>query len=384
MATMPAMKPSRSAAISSALQNSIRVRVLAWFQRHKRPMPWRNTSDPYAIWLSEVMLQQTQVATVEPYYRRFLQRFPDVGSLAAAPLEEVLKFWAGLGYYRRAKSLHKAACIITSTYHCMFPSIYDDILELPGIGRYTAGAIASIAFGQRVPVLDGNVMRVVTRLFAIDDDIARQSTKNRLWKIAENLVPRHQPGNFNQALMELGATICTPRNPRCETCPLEQTCAARRTNRQEMLPVKKRKAVPARMRLAAIILNSPRGQLLGRRKAGGLWEHLWEFPTFEISSPTAAIVSRHFFALTGLRLKLKRHPATVTHQLTHRRLEYVLFVGRTTSVAAVKFNAAVASNYDTVQWVAEIKSVPVARITGKLSALASADNRTDLARRAPA
>ena len=314
------------------------------------------------------MLQQTQVATVEPYYHRFLLTFPDVNALAAAPLEEVLKLWAGLGYYRRAKSLHQSARIIASKYHGVFPSMYNEILQLPGIGRYTAGAIASIAFNRSVPVLDGNVMRVLTRLWAIHADITRPQTQKILWSIAETLVPRQNPGDFNQAMMELGATVCLPNNPRCKTCPLENLCAARRENSQNQLPVKKGKSTTPRIQLAAVILQSPQGQLLGKRGAGGLWEHLWEFPAFEIRRPTTATVGHLFFALTGLRIKLKRRPGIVRHQLTHRRMEYVIFSARISSSPVINFNSQPAFNYDAIRWIADIKSVPVARITAKIAA----------------
>ncbi len=332
-------------------------------------MPWRNTTDPYAIWLSEVMLQQTQVSTVEPYYLRFLQRFPDIESLAAAPLEEVLKLWAGLGYYRRAKSLHRAAHFVASTYHGVFPSKYDDILQLPGIGPYTAGAIASIAFHENVPVLDGNVMRVLTRLLLIQHDIAKPQTRKLLWKLAGLLVPHQNPGDFNQAMMELGATVCTPNNPHCKRCPLETLCAARREELQHQIPVKQIKAATPRITLAAVIISSPQGRLLARRKPGGLWEHLWEFPAFELPRPTAATVSSRLLALTGMRIKLKRHHAAITHQLTHRRMEYTVFMGQSMTKAAAQINKKIASQYDTIRWITDMKTVPKSRLTEKISAV---------------
>ncbi len=334
-------------------------------------MPWRNTTDPYAIWLSEVMLQQTQVSTVEPYYRSFLRRFPDVRALAGAPLEEVLKLWAGLGYYRRAKSLHRAAQLVILTYHGVFPSKYDDILQLPGIGPYTAGAIASIAFHEKVSVLDGNVMRVLTRLLLIQDDIANPKTRKRLWNIADSLVPLKQPGDFNQAMMELGATVCTPVKPTCRTCPLQRVCGARRENLQEQLPVKKARESTPRIMLAAVIIRSPQGWMLAQRKSGGLWEHLWEFPAFEIARPTAATVGRQLFRLTGLQIGLTRHAATITHQLTHRRMEYSLFIGQCPAGNVPQIHMTSNPHYDAVRWIADMKSVPKSRLTGKISAVAT-------------
>ncbi|MGC9259105.1 MAG: A/G-specific adenine glycosylase [Phycisphaerae bacterium] len=364
------MKPVT--AIPPLVQQQVRRRLRCWFEHHQRPMPWRNSADPYRIWLSEVMLQQTQVSTVEAYYHRFLQKFPDIHTLAAAPLEEVLKLWAGLGYYRRAKNLHQAAQCIVSTYQGVFPSTYSDIRQLPGIGRYTAGAIASIAFGQRAAVLDGNVMRVLSRFLAISADIAKPRAQKRLWKIAAILVPRKDPGNFNQALMELGATVCTPINPRCAQCPLKKLCAACRRNLQHQLPVKSRRATAPRIEFSAVIIESPQGRLLARRAAGGLWEHLWEFPAWELPQPTAAAARRQLFALTGLRLPLNRCCGKVLHQLTHRRMEYTLFFSHAPSSAVVRFNAAAQSNYDALRWVSDMNSVPVARITAKIvSALAA-------------
>lgn len=362
------MKSTRFNPIPAALKKHIHQRLGTWFDQHKRPMLWRNTHDPYAVWLSEVMLQQTQVATVTPYYARFLQQFPDIQALAAAPLDEVLKIWAGLGYYRRAKSMHQAAQIIASTYHGIFPSTYDNMLKLPGIGRYTAGAIASIAFHETVPVLDGNVMRVLARLLLIRDNIATSQTQKRLWQIAEALVPQSNPGDFNQSLMELGATVCTPKHPRCESCPLKTFCMARQRNMQNQLPVKQRKAPTPHIEMAAVVINSPQGQLLAQRKAGGLWEHLWEFPAFELPRRNAATASQQLFHLTGLNIKLKRLTESVTHQLTHRHLEYTIFVGTSKSKRIPLLTTDLALHYESIRWISDMSDVPKSRLTEKISA----------------
>ncbi len=353
-------------AIPTIVQQQLRRRLRCWFEHHQRPMPWRNSTDPYRIWLSEVMLQQTQVSTVEPYYRRFLENFPDIQALAAAPMEEVLKLWAGLGYYRRAHSLHQAAQRIASIYHGKFPSTYSDILQLPGIGRYTAGAIASIAFGQSVAVLDGNVMRVLSRLLAISADITRPQTQKRLWAIAEALVPQKKPGDFNQAMMELGATVCTPVNPKCSLCPLGKLCLAQRKNLQHQLPVKTRSVAKPRLQLAVVIIKSQQGWLLARRKAGGPWAHLWEFPAWELPQPTAAAVCHQLFAITGLHLKPNRCPGKVIHQLTHRRMEYTVFFSHTPSAASMQIRTTAITSYDAIRWIKDMKTVPVARITEKI------------------
>lgn len=362
------MKSPRFNRIPSAGAKHIHQRLGTWFNHHQRPMPWRKTTDPYAIWLSEVMLQQTQVATVIPYYSRFLQQFPNIHALAAAPLDKVLKLWAGLGYYRRAKSLHQAAQIIASTYHGIFPCRYDDILKLPGIGRYTAGAIASIAFHEKVPVLDGNVMRVLTRLLMIRDNIAKPQTQRRLWQIAQALVPQTNPGDFNQAMMELGATVCTPTHPRCESCPLKSFCKARQRNLQNQLPVTQRKAPTPHIKMAAVVIDSPQGHLLAQRKAGGLWEHLWEFPAFELPRHNAATASQRLLKLTGLNIKLKRLTTSVTHQLTHRHLEFTIFVGTSKSKRKPLLTAELASHYESIRWISDMSDVPKSRLTEKISA----------------
>ena len=207
-------------------QHKLVSELHAWFRKNKRDFPWRKTGDPYLIWISEVMLQQTQAKTAAPYYERWIVEFPTVESLARAPLSKVLKLWEGLGYYTRARNIHRAAKTIMERYHGKFPESFDEIHALPGIGRYTAGAIASIAFGIRKPVLDGNVIRILTRLFAINSQVNLTATKKRLWKLAGDLVPVDHPGDVNQAMMELGAVICLPDNPQCDSCPVSGLCLA--------------------------------------------------------------------------------------------------------------------------------------------------------------
>ncbi|HSG04908.1 MAG TPA: A/G-specific adenine glycosylase, partial [Nitrospiria bacterium] len=198
----------------------LRKHLLAWYRKSRRDLPWRRTRDPYHILVSEIMLQQTQVDTVIPYYHRFLKAFPTVSKLSRAPERKVLKLWEGLGYYSRARNLHRAAKEVHSGFEGKVPDTLEKLESLPGIGRYTAGAVASIAFDRRTPIVDGNVKRVLCRLFAIEDDPAATSVKNRLWELAESLVPGKSPGDFNQALMEFGATLCRPRNPSCGECPV--------------------------------------------------------------------------------------------------------------------------------------------------------------------
>ena len=213
--------------------------LLSWYDRSRRKLPWRappgETTDPYRVWLSEIMLQQTQVATVEPYYQRFLERFPTLQALAAAPQQQVLRLWEGLGYYRRARSLHAAAKEIVQHHDGRFPENPELVKSLPGIGRYTAGAILSIALDQRQPILEGNTIRLLSRLSGYTDDVTSGSGQKQLWAISEMLLPRKRVGTFNQALMELGALVCTPRQPKCESCPVMSLCQAYLKNQQDKL-----------------------------------------------------------------------------------------------------------------------------------------------------
>jgi A/G-specific adenine glycosylase len=214
----------------------IRAKLLRWYRRYARDLPWRRTRDPYAIWLSEIMLQQTQVQTVIAYYERFLKRLPTVEKLARARLDTVLKLWEGLGYYSRARNLHKAAQCILKEYQGVFPDTAEDLRRLPGIGRYTAGAVASIAYGLAEPILDGNVTRILCRLFRIHGDTGSRDVQQQLWALAAELVPRRSPGEFNQAMMELGATLCARQSPQCPDCPLQSLCQAQLHQEQDLLP----------------------------------------------------------------------------------------------------------------------------------------------------
>ncbi len=256
----------------------IQKSFIKWFDLNKRPMPWRETSDPYRIWISEIMLQQTQVATVENYYKRFIETFPDIKTLASADIHKVMKLWEGLGYYSRAKNMHQTARIIVRKYHSVFPDQLDDLLTLPGIGRYTAGAILSIAFGKRAPILDGNVIRVLTRVFHITDNISQTATQKVLWDFAEKILPDSQMRAFNEALMELGATVCIRKNPHCNQCPLMAVCEARKLQIQNNLPVKTpKKPVPHYDIVAGLIWHKGKF-IITLRPADGLLGNLWEFP----------------------------------------------------------------------------------------------------------
>lgn len=265
-------------------KNGLQRELLAWFDREARDLPWRRTKDPYAVWVSEIMLQQTRIDQGMPYFERFMTAFPDVQTLAAAKDESVLKLWEGLGYYSRARNLHRAARIVAHDRGGRFPASAEEWQYLPGVGRYTAGAIASIAYGEPVPVLDGNVIRVLSRLFDIEASTDDTATRHRLWELAENLVPAKAPGNFNQAMMELGARICTPRTPLCAACPVRKHCEACARGVQEQRPVrKKKKSVPHHEYVVGVLAKNGR-YLLAKRPEHGLLGGMWEFPTGTLKS----------------------------------------------------------------------------------------------------
>jgi A/G-specific adenine glycosylase len=261
---------TKSATVSRAL--------VRWFRRAHRDLPWRRTRDPYAIWLSEIMLQQTRVEAVVPHYERFLARFPTVHALALAPADDVLHAWSGLGYYRRARQLHAAAAVVVREHAGALPDADEALRALPGIGRYTAGAIRSIAFGEPAPIVDGNVARVLSRVYALPGGPGDARWAARLWKLAAALVPAKDPSSFNQGLMELGATVCTPRAPRCSACPLAAQCAAHARGREEAFPRSKKRPAARRVTLWAIVRVRTRdGAVLMRRRAvdevnAGQWE----------------------------------------------------------------------------------------------------------------
>ncbi len=265
--------------VNSGVRRAFHRDLTRWYRLHHRNLPWRATRDPYRIWVSEIMLQQTRVETVCPYYARWLRAFPNIQSLARASDDRVLKLWEGLGYYSRARNLHRAAQTVVREHHGEIPRTVEGLLTLPGIGRYTAGAIASIAFGKRVPLVDGNVARVFARIFAIRANVKSPRTLQSFWRLAENLLPNTAPGDFNQALMELGALVCTPADPRCDICPLRRVCAARSRGLVEQLPY--RGAKPRSVRLVAKAAFVKRGNriLLKRRPRHGLLANFWELPS---------------------------------------------------------------------------------------------------------
>jgi A/G-specific adenine glycosylase len=298
---------------------------LRWYDVTARDLPWRKTRDPYAIWVAEVMLQQTRVDTVLHYYERFLARFPDVGALARASEDEVLALWSGLGYYRRARMLHRGARELLARYGGQMPIDPRARRALPGIGRYTAGAIGSIAFDLEEPIVDGNVARVLARLRGIDTPLGRRDTEERLWREAEHLVRGPRPGALNQALMELGSTVCTPRAPDCSRCPLAAHCEARRTDRTDLLPIPRARRSPTPVELVAAVALGPGGVFLVRQE-GALFGGLWGLPMQQGRGLAAA---RDALRIAGIRATfVDRHRprARIEHLLTHRRLRVRVYV----------------------------------------------------------
>jgi A/G-specific adenine glycosylase len=323
--TPAAMRPKRATTIDSDRARALRTKLLAWYATARRDLPWRRTTDAYSVWLSEIMLQQTRVETVVPYFQKFVTRFPTVHALAEAPLDDVLALWSGLGYYRRARMLHAAAGEVAARGG-EFPADADGLREIAGIGAYTAGAIASIAFGKQAALVDGNVARVFARLFAIDEDVKAPRGLARVWSIAEELVPAKSPGDWNQALMELGATVCVPRDPRCLLCPVTMECDARAKGVEQKLPIVVAKKKPTLERRAAAILTRGDSILLGRRRVDGLFGGMWEPPSV-VSTDRPSAPARLAAAL-GVRLPKLTPIEVVTHVLSHRRLEIDVFHGR--------------------------------------------------------
>jgi A/G-specific adenine glycosylase len=358
---------------------TFRKQLLGWFRQFQRDLPWRRTKDPYCIWLSEIMLQQTRVAAAIPYYERFLQRFPDVHALASAPQEEVLRPWSGLGYYSRARNLQKAAQQIVAKHAGQFPRQMDDVLALPGIGNYTAAAILSIAFGEKHAVLDGNVARVLARLGAIHGDLRESQRWQELQETADCLLEPKSPGDWNQAMMELGATLCTPRSPRCLLCPVAQFCEGRRLGIAESLPEKRRKRATVQITLAAAVFVDKKGQTLllpppknTKEKFSAdhvptLVSKMWHFPTLSVTGEPAEKLSAFLRKLMpgAQRRNWQLVPAgKVRHAVTYRAITVLSFLIDVRKLPRVPGARQVPLD--------NISSLPVSNLTGKVARAALA------------
>ncbi len=317
--------------------------LLAWFDAHARDLPWRRSCDPYAIWVSEIMLQQTQVKTVLPYWSRWMRALPTVARLARARSERIHKLWEGLGYYARVRNMQKAAHIILRKHAGQFPNVFEEILALPGVGPYTAGALASIAFNQPRPILDGNVTRVLTRCFGVKGDPRQRDTNARLWQLARELVqgaaefaeePLDETGKgsvrasrrlhgqcsrFNQSLMELGALVCTPREPRCSACPVAKVCVAFKRDAVGHFPEKPRRAGATSRRFAAFVVRRGSRFLVRQRPAGMVNAHLWEFPNLELTQNGDDLI-RAAGRIIGARPASLEPLCTIKHSITRYRM----------------------------------------------------------------
>ena len=300
-----------------------RRNLTAWYARHARDLPWRNSADPYRIWISEIMLQQTTVTAVIPYFERFLKCFPTLAALAEANEEEVLRLWEGLGYYSRARNIHKAARLIIEERQGKFPDDVTALGELPGIGRYTAGAIASFAFNRRAPLLEANTLRLYCRLLGYRGDPRAAAGQKLLWDFAGRIVPRKDPGLFNQALMELGAMVCTPEEPDCPNCPVRTACTALANGWQREIPLRTARAAPTSVTEVAVAIHRDGRYLMLKRPAGERWAGLWDFVRFawedgngQSPARIAGAVHRH----AGVEVAVAEQIAEIRHSVTRFRI----------------------------------------------------------------
>lgn len=327
-ATLPArMSATRTAPLDPARVRRARRNLLRWYDAHQRDLPWRRTDDPYAIWVSEMMLQQTRVETVRERYGDFLARFPDIAALARADEQDVLKAWEGLGYYRRARFLHRAAQTLHARGDATLPADLDALRALPGFGAYTAAAVASIAFDLPHAVVDGNVIRVIARYLGDDGDVTRAATRRRIDETAQALLAPRRAGDWNQAVMELGATVCTPRSPKCLVCPLRRDCDGRAAGEPARLPVKPARKKTPHFDIAAGLLWRGDTVLIARRKADGLLGGLWEFPggKRQEGETLEAALRREVHEETGLEVRHAEPFTRIDHAYSHFRITLHLF-----------------------------------------------------------
>lgn len=298
--------------------------IAAWYKQAGRDLPWRHTRSPYAIWISEIMLQQTQVETVKPYYERFMERFPTIADLAGAPMDEVYKMWEGLGYYRRAAHLKEAALTVTQELSGHFPDTFDEIIRLKGIGSYTASAISSIAFKEPKGVIDGNTLRIISRVFNRQDNIARDSTKKLYQTVMDGLIAHADPSDFNQGMMDLGATVCTPKKPTCDTCPVRAFCQARLFGTAGLLPVNIKNKNKTDIYLITAILRCQDKYFLVKNKEG-LLTGLYGLPQFEVESPMG--FEDQFYDTYRTSVRLLEYEKEFRHIFSHRVWHMSVYYG---------------------------------------------------------
>ena len=361
------MRPVKFLKLSPAEKKKFQRQLLSWFAERKRDLPWRRTRDPYRIWISEIMLQQTRVAAVIPYYEKFTGRFATVESLARAKTETVLKCWSGLGYYSRARNMHSAAKEIVARHARRFPRDHKDAIALPGIGRYTAAAVLSIAYGEPLAVLDGNVARVLARIGAIRTNLRAPGTWQSLESAAQDLLAQEAPGDWNQAVMELGATVCTPKSPRCEQCPVASSCRAYKLGIANKLPATRPKRDAVEVILAATVFLACEGQTIVLRKqgpGGALFSNLWQFPDMEVSGHESAEVPKLIAKTFGLRQPHSVQALdTVRHSVTFRKVTIRPYLIRLARLPEIPSGRAIALD--------RINSLPISNLTRKIAATAA-------------
>lgn len=351
----------------------LRSRLAKWFDQHARDLPWRQTRDPYHVWISEIMLQQTQVATVIPYFERFIAAFPTIAALAAAPEQQVLRHWEGLGYYRRARQLHRAAALIVAEFDGRFPDRMDHVRQLPGIGRYTAGAILSIAFDQPQPIVEANTQRLYSRLLAYRGDLASKGGQQLLWDFATALAPENGAGMLNQALMELGALVCTPRSPACPRCPVAALCPTFRQGWQEQIPRPRAKPIIEAVRHAAVVVRRRQKILLRQQRPDERWAGLWDFPRFELPDSDIELKDRlaaGVLTQTGIAIGPAAPLVVLKHGVTRFRITLECF--------EAKYASQTGTPISETRWVGtkELSDYPLSITGRRLARLLQTDERS--------
>ncbi|MFH1301209.1 MAG: A/G-specific adenine glycosylase [Planctomycetota bacterium] len=397
-------------------RRGFRRQLLSWYATHQRDLPWRRLNDPYAVWISEIMLQQTVVAAVIPYFEKFMDRFPDVQLLARAEESEVLQHWEGLGYYSRARNIHKAAKMLVEEFQGVFPRTVEALQALPGIGRYTAGAICSFAYDQPAPIVEANTLRLYSRLIGLEEDPRSKGGQNQLWEFAELILPRKSPGVFNQALMDLGSLICTPQNPECDVCPASAGCEAFLKQRQHQIPLPKARPEITPLTDASIAVFAGEKVMIRQRMPGERWAGLWDFPRltfeemngrahpavvrkksngqkrlfadeaqwqkYEAEIPaglSAAVIPRleaYLMEKAGVRAAVRRFAAEIRHSVTRYKIRLLCFVAQVESAEASRAVAAGEGDegQSAYQWVtvSELADYPLS-VTGRKFAKLLAD-----------
>jgi A/G-specific adenine glycosylase len=347
---------------------SFRRRLMRWYAKHARILPWRDVAEPYYVWVSEIMLQQTTTQTVQGYFDRFIKTFPTIRSLAGADLDAVNRYWEGLGYYRRCALLHKAAREIVVRFNGMFPEKYEDVRNLPGIGRYTAGAILSIAFDQRLPILEANTLRLHARLLAIKGNLLRGEANARLWQFAEEILPRTNSGKLNQALMDLGSLVCTPKFPKCAECPVAPFCESAKQGRQAEIPSLQTQEQKEYRTEVAVLIRKREKTLLIRSPEGQRWAGLWDFPRTQTDSElpltlsTDMVLQKRLTELTGRKLIPGRLICSLKHSVTKYRITLFFCEGTDAGQAGTK--ALCETRWATA---AEIQELPLNSTARKLA-----------------